>query len=157
MCHCHCHCSDLTRLGLTDRTEYLMMNLIERWYSLFTTAKRGFVRVVKSKLCDIALDFVPEQKSTADSSGNERPASLQMAISSQPSSIDKEATGTHNTSFPCGVRGTSNLDDSTPTVVSAEAVEVPHVHFYSGSCRGVFQQLKLCSGNFEVPTDSVHR
>ena len=33
--------------------------------------KREIVRVVKRKLCDIALDSVPEQKSTAESSDKE--------------------------------------------------------------------------------------
>ena len=121
--------SYLPRLDLTDRTEYVMKNLIERGYSLFTTAKRDFVRVVKRTLCDLALGFVLEQKSTADSSDKRRPATLQMVVSSQPNFKDKEAAGTHNTSFSCGFRGTSNLDDSTRTVVSAEAVEVHYVSF----------------------------
>ena len=65
-----CYVLPLTILRLKlvdcDLTEVLMKILTERWHSFFTTAKREIVRVVKRKLRDIALDFGPEQKSTAE-------------------------------------------------------------------------------------------
>ena len=45
----------------------------EQGYSLFTTMKREFVRVVKV-VCDIALDFGTEHKSTTECSDYKRPA-----------------------------------------------------------------------------------
>ena len=55
----------ILRLARRDLSMFLMMNLIERWYSFTSNAEKEIVPVVKEKLCYVCLDFGTEHKSLA--------------------------------------------------------------------------------------------
>ena len=55
----------ILRLAGRDLSMFLMMNLIERWYSFTANAEKEIVPVLKEKPCYVCLDFGTEHKSLA--------------------------------------------------------------------------------------------
>jgi len=102
-----------------DLTEHLMRILMERGYSLTTTAEREIVKDLKEKLCYVALDFDSALKAAVESSEKEKtyelPDGSTIAVGSerfrcpevlfQPSLLGKEALGIHDTVFRSIMKG----------------------------------------------------
>jgi actin-related protein len=96
-----------------DLTMYLMRILMERGYTMSTSAEREIVRDIKEKMTFIALDFDQEMTNSAESSaieksyempdgnviviGNERFRCPEVLF--QPSLIGKEDAGIHDITF----------------------------------------------------------
>ena len=55
----------ILRLTGRDLSMFLMMNLLERWYSFTANAEKEIVPVVREKPCYVCLDFGTEHKSLA--------------------------------------------------------------------------------------------
>ena len=70
----------ILRLAGRDLSMFLVMNLIERWYSFTANAEKEIVPVVKEKLCYVCLDFGTEHKSLAQVDKAQTPRFVSLTL-----------------------------------------------------------------------------
>ena len=105
----------IKRIDIAGRnlTTFLMRILMERGYTLTTTAEREIVRDIKEKLAYVALDFDQEMRNSEESAANEKSYEMPDGnvvvvgnerfrcpeVMFQPNLIGKEDMGIHNITF----------------------------------------------------------